>query len=172
MMRHKLWAAGIAAAMAWTANTGTEHAAPAPTPGPGVIFQAVRAFVAAVDQGDAGAIGQVMTDVPGEWFAAEGNDDIEPQRGTAPAFFDVDAQGKALALQGKDAIAGATKGAHSKTKLVSMAAECPSGKIAFAVINLERSAGDEGKSMKMRATALLTEEGGRWKVFHWHASRA
>ena len=78
MMRHKLWAAGFAAALAWAANTGTEHpAAPAPSPGPGVIFEAVRAFVAAVDHGDAAAIGQVMTNIPGEWFASDGNDDAK-----------------------------------------------------------------------------------------------
>lgn len=173
MMRKKLWAAGLAAALAWTANSRTEHPAAPEPPGPGVIFHAVRSFVGALDQGEPAAIGQMMTAVPGAWLAnEEGSDDLQVKNVEVGSFFDVDAQGKALVLKDRDAIAGAVKGA--KTKVLSMVAECPSSRIAFAVLHLERTTGEgeAAKSVRMRATALLTEEDGKWKVFHWHASRA
>jgi ketosteroid isomerase-like protein len=150
----------VAAFAIWTFAS---HASPAPL-GPGAILEMHTRFFKAVDSGDADAVRAFF----------DGESD-------APSFL-CDASGKPVRAQNAK-IAGdelARLAAQTKrdggytTSMTVCKCDCPSGPMAYAVLELERKPlAKDGAAQHWRATSLVKyEKDGGWKLFHLHLSPA
>lgn len=174
--------AALLSALPFAALTAVpEHAS-----GPGGVMTAVDAFSRAIDANDAAALGAICV-APDPGHVAritDGGRVEEVDSGAEEQFVDVDAAGRTVAAADATAFAQRFLGpvrAHGdgpplqRTTIDAVRAHCASKAASWAIVDLVREygSGDEvEKRIPLRATVLLRYvDGGRFRVFHWHASK-
>jgi ketosteroid isomerase-like protein len=150
-------------------------AAPAVGPG-GVIDMQVRLF-RALDTGDAAAAAAFVDTDPNGGLADGQDGGLQ-----TPSVFLLDAQGAPIVAHGAENVkkllaaqAQASKdgGPEWTTRILRSRADCYSGDLSYAVLELERSRGVKGGVHRYRSTALVRHaKDGGWKLMHWHVSSA
>ncbi len=148
-------------------------------PGPGAVVTAVKQLLAAQSAADAAALSKVL-DVTGDHLYGFDLDAAgKPKEVTENAtmtFYDVTADGKALAASSADGATQLLLAAAGTRTLRSIRANCHSAECSMATCEFDHTVGtgDKATTTKMRATALLRYDDKLhgFRVFHWHASPA
>lgn len=174
--------------------------APAPAmPGPGGVVLAVRAFLQALDEGDAKMLDLLVGEndardgcvvVPDETTRIGFKEVQEKDANDVYRFFDVSQGGKPLRakdkatfleLLGKHVTCSKVKARAVETRFQTLRADCPSESCSYAVVEFERTytmGGKKQEPVPMQATALVRyveRKDARvphFEIFHWHASLA
>jgi len=141
--------------------------------GPGAVVEMHRSLFAALDRGDEDAV-RAMISTRGHGTAWTPEDGWSEAGGATIAIGDTSAP-----LGTLDAAAGAKRllawggGAGTRTSIRRAWSDCASDRISFAVLELERTRLVEGveRTEAWRCTSLVSHEGGRWVLWHLHASR-
>lgn len=164
--------------------------------GPSGVIETMRAFLQALDAGDARMLDLLVgDDAAGDGYVVApdettkvGIKQVKAHRSNR--FFEVSHDGKSLAAQGKRGflqllrklVTGSKLDARTlETRFHTIRADCPSPWCSYAVVEFERtySLGDAKlEPVLMRATALVRyvkrkdNRVPHFEIFHWHASAA
>ena len=144
--------------------TVTPLARPAPAlPGPGAVIEMHSRLFRAIDAGDAErAASFVGPDAKATLFLDRSG-----------ARVDVIA-GRREVVGRLSAWARESKGLGFETRLEPVRADCPSGDLSYAVLEIERRRETESGTEVERyvSTSLVQHRDGGWKLLHWHLSPA
>lgn len=174
-MKHFLPFALVLAASPFVAPRAPAAAAPA-APGGGAVLAMQQQFFAAIDAGDPTKAMQFL-DLrdAGGWSEGE-NGGI-----ALPSVMWLDPRGAPEQAQGADAVR-VLVAKHAKesddggprwtTKFIRSRSDCYSADLSYCVAEFERTRGVKGGTQRYRATSLVRQVEGQWRLFHLHVSPA
>jgi hypothetical protein len=152
------------AAGAWLVSA--PRANPSAPLGGGSVLEMHRQLFAAIDRGEIEAVKAFVSDSRGS---------------SGGSVFLVDFSGAPVQAWGTEGVREllartvahrSKRGGEWKTTITKEVADCHSPELSYAVLEFERARVVDGKSetKRFRSTSLVCNDGGKWKLFHWHVS--
>lgn len=195
MIRLPIALALLLAGLILTADRLTPLAAAATAPplyGPGGVLAMHQRFFTALDGGDVGTIGSILTGSPrGLTWSSDDKEDKRAEgderggwgepRGFQAFLYDhkdqprnCDKESRAVKWLSVWSQNTVEPGGRWKTRITDAWMDCPSGDLGYAVLELERTYTTEDRIevRRYRSTSLVSYTPGGWKLWHLHVSPA